>query len=98
MRNLRRSSRARPRKAARFRIENFVSNGRTFQVVIPWLRERVKPGGVYLGVGPEQNFTFISAVGAALAFIVDIRPARVGDDGHAPVGHGCDIKGLSKEP
>ena len=56
-----------------FPIENFVSNERTFQVVIPRLRERVQPGGVYLGVGPEQNFTFISAVRPALAFIVDIR-------------------------
>jgi hypothetical protein len=28
---------------------------------------------VYLGVGPEQNFTYIAAVKPAIAFIVDIR-------------------------
>jgi hypothetical protein len=30
-------------------------------------------GGVYLGVGPEQNFTYIVALRPKLAFIVDIR-------------------------
>jgi hypothetical protein len=56
-----------------FPVENFVSNERTFQVVIPRLREHVRPGGVYIGVGPEQNFTFINAVQPALVFIIDIR-------------------------
>lgn len=56
-----------------FPVENFVSNERTFQVVIPRLREQVKPGGVYIGVGPEQNFTFINAVRPAVVFIIDIR-------------------------
>jgi hypothetical protein len=32
-----------------------------------------KPGGVYLGVGPEQNFTYISGVTPGMAFIFDIR-------------------------
>src|SRR5215471_16796329 len=56
-----------------FPVENFVSNERTFQIVIPRLREQVQPGGVYIGVGPEQNFTFINAVRPALVFIIDIR-------------------------
>ncbi len=56
-----------------FPVENFVSNERTFQVVIPPLRDHVRPGGVYLGVGPEQNFTFINAVRPAIVFIIDIR-------------------------
>ena len=56
-----------------FPVENFVSNERTFQVVIPRLREHVRPGGVYIGVGPEQNFTFINAVRPAVVFIIDIR-------------------------
>ncbi len=34
---------------------------------------RVKSGGVYLGVGPEQNFTYIAAVRPRLALIIDIR-------------------------
>jgi hypothetical protein len=33
----------------------------------------VKPGGVYLGVGPEQNFTYIAAMRPKIAFITDIR-------------------------
>ncbi|HKW00111.1 MAG TPA: hypothetical protein VJN96_09810 [Vicinamibacterales bacterium] len=59
--------------AGAFPVENFVSNERSFQVVIPRLREQVRPGGVYIGVGPEQNFTFINAVRPALVFIIDIR-------------------------
>ena len=30
-------------------------------------------GGVYVGVGPNQNFTYIAAIRPELAFIVDIR-------------------------
>src|SRR6476646_6292062 len=56
-----------------FPVENFVSNERTFQVVVPRLRDHVRPGGVYIGVGPEQNFTFINAVRPAVVFIIDIR-------------------------
>src|ERR1043166_4114926 len=41
-----------------FRSDNFVSNESTFQYVIPELTRRTKPGGVYLGVGPDQNFTY----------------------------------------
>jgi hypothetical protein len=56
-----------------FRSENFVSNESAFQRVIPALKQQVKPGGVYLGVGPEQNFTYVAALEPRLAFIVDIR-------------------------
>jgi hypothetical protein len=56
-----------------FRSDNFVSNETTFQYVIPGLKQRTKPGGVYLGVGPEQNFTYIVALQPKIAFIFDIR-------------------------
>jgi len=56
-----------------FRSENFVSNESAFQRVIPTLKTQVKPDGVYLGVGPEQNFTYVSSLAPRLAFIVDIR-------------------------
>jgi hypothetical protein len=56
-----------------FRSDNLVSNEDAFQVVIPDLVSTVKPGGVYLGVGPDQNFTFIAAVQPGIAFITDIR-------------------------
>jgi hypothetical protein len=55
-----------------FRSENLVSNEHTFQYVIPALERRVR-GGVYLGVAPDQNFTYIVAVKPKMAFIVDIR-------------------------
>jgi hypothetical protein len=56
-----------------FRSDNFVSNETTFQAVIPELRRKTKPAGVYIGVGPDQNFTYILALQPKLAFIVDIR-------------------------
>ncbi|PYS50830.1 MAG: hypothetical protein DMG13_20075 [Acidobacteria bacterium] len=56
-----------------FRSDNFVSNETTFQWVIPDLKNTTKPGGVYLGVGPDQNFTYIVAVQPQMAFIFDIR-------------------------
>src|SRR5215471_12870418 len=56
-----------------FRFENFLSNELGFQLVIPQLKEITKPGGVYLGVGPEQNFTYITALEPKIAFITDIR-------------------------
>jgi hypothetical protein len=57
----------------RFNSENFSSNERGYQVLIPKLQEVVRPGGVYLGVGPEQNFQYIAALRPAMAFIIDIR-------------------------
>ena len=39
----------------------------------PTLTRIVKPGRVYLGVGPEQNFTYIAAIKPAMAFIIDVR-------------------------
>jgi hypothetical protein len=56
-----------------FRFENFLSNEIAFQWVIPELKETTKPGGVYMGVGPEQNFTYVAALQPNIAFIIDIR-------------------------
>ena len=41
--------------------------------MIPELLSATKPGRVYMGVGPEQNFTYIAALKPSLAFIVDVR-------------------------
>jgi len=54
-------------------ITNLTSNELWFQHVVPNLVARVKPGGVYLGVGPEQNFTYMAALRPRLAVIFDIR-------------------------
>jgi hypothetical protein len=56
-----------------FPSENFVSNEQTYQHVIPTLKRTVTPGGVYLGVGPEQNFTYITNLKPRMAVIFDIR-------------------------
>ena len=56
-----------------FRSDNFVGNELALQSVIPGLRRHIDTGGVYLGVGPDQNFTYIIALKPRMAFIVDIR-------------------------
>jgi len=56
-----------------FRSDNLVSNEIWLQWVIPDLLTRTRPGGVYLGVGPEQNFTYISALKPKMVFITDVR-------------------------
>jgi hypothetical protein len=56
-----------------FLSENFVSNELSFQDVIPTLQKSLTKNGVYLGVGPEQNFTYISNLSPRLAVIFDIR-------------------------
>jgi hypothetical protein len=56
-----------------FRSDNLLSNELGFQFVVPELARTAKPGRVYMGVGPEQNFTYIVATRPAMAFIVDIR-------------------------
>jgi hypothetical protein len=56
-----------------FRSDNLLSNEDTFQYVIPTLERTLPIGGVYLGVGPDQNFTYIEALRPKMAFVVDIR-------------------------
>jgi hypothetical protein len=56
-----------------FRSDNFVSNETSFQYVIPELQRTTSPGGVYLGVAPDQNFTYLIALKPRIAFIIDIR-------------------------
>src|SRR2546426_476894 len=56
-----------------FRSDNLTSNELGFLHVIPDLVTRTKPGEVYLGVGPEQNYTYIAATKPAMAIIFDIR-------------------------
>jgi hypothetical protein len=60
-----------------FRSDNLVSNEDTFQRVLPDLAATVPRGGAYLGVGPDQNFTYIAAIDPGIAFIVDIRRANL---------------------
>src|SRR5262245_15570692 len=56
-----------------FRSDNLLSNEVCFQYVIPDLLKTAKTERVYMGVGPEQNFTYIAALKPKIAVIVDIR-------------------------
>jgi hypothetical protein len=56
-----------------FRSDNFVSNEKTYQEIIPDLKKRSSSDAAYLGVGPDQNFTYITALRPRIAFIIDIR-------------------------
>jgi hypothetical protein len=56
-----------------FRSDNLLSNEVAMQAVIPELTRVARSGHVYLGVGPEQNYTYIAAVKPAMAFIIDVR-------------------------
>jgi hypothetical protein len=55
--------------------ENLVSNETGFLSVFPGLANRPR-GGAYLGVGPEQNFTYIANLRPDVAFVIDIRRAN----------------------
>jgi hypothetical protein len=56
-----------------FRSDNLLSNETFYQHVLPELTATAKTRRVYLGVGPEQNFTFMTALRPKIAFIIDIR-------------------------
>jgi hypothetical protein len=56
-----------------FISENLVSNELGYPYVISTLKDRIPPGGTYIGVGPEQNFTYVAALQPSIAFIIDIR-------------------------
>src|SRR5436309_5348714 len=59
-------------EAGPFRFQ-YMSNEREFAALIPDLKKSTKAGGAYLGVGPEQNFSYIAALRPRIAFIFDIR-------------------------
>lgn len=56
-----------------FTTENFTSNEPAVAHVSSDIVTRGRTGGAYIGVGPEQNFTYIVALRPSIAFIVDIR-------------------------
>jgi len=56
-----------------FDSDNFISNETSYLHVVDQLQQRVKPGGIYLGVGPDQNFSYIVHTRPMLAIVTDIR-------------------------
>ena len=56
-----------------FQADNFTSNETSYLHVVDKLKELGVSGGAYIGVGPEQNFTYIAKIHPRIAFMVDIR-------------------------
>src|SRR5262245_9559207 len=56
-----------------FDTDNLISNERSYLDVVPELKARGVKGGVYVGVGPDQNFSYIAAIRPEAVFIVDVR-------------------------
>jgi hypothetical protein len=54
-------------------VDNFTSNEIEIGRLFPRVAAVGSPGGVYLGVGPEQNLSYIAALRPAMAFVIDIR-------------------------
>ena len=56
-----------------FDTDNLISNESSYLHVIGSIRALGERGGAYLGVGPDQNFSYIVAGRPSIAFIVDLR-------------------------
>ena len=60
-------------RAGYFGSDNLVSNELSYQHVLDRMEKMDLHGGVYLGVGPDQNYTYIAQIRPKLAIMVDIR-------------------------
>lgn len=56
-----------------FDTDNLISNESSYLHVVGELRDRGIPGGAYVGVGPAQNFSYMTTLRPVLAFMIDIR-------------------------
>lgn len=56
-----------------FDTDNLISNESSYLHVMPALEQGGVTGGAYVGVGPDQNFSYIARIRPSSAFIIDIR-------------------------
>jgi hypothetical protein len=56
-----------------FDSDNLISNETSYLHVLDAMRRMKVQGGAYVGVGPDQNFSYIAAVRPSIAFVLDIR-------------------------
>jgi hypothetical protein len=56
-----------------FDTDNLISNETSYLHVLGKMRELGVSGGAYIGVGPDQNFSYIAEVRPEIAFLIDIR-------------------------
>lgn len=59
--------------AGYFDTDNLISNESSYQHVVPALEAQGVSGGVYIGVGPDQNFSYIAKIRPDVAYLVDLR-------------------------
>ena len=59
--------------AGYFDTDNLISNEASYLHVVGKLRSLGVRGGAYIGVGPDQNFSYIAHVRPSIAFVVDVR-------------------------
>jgi hypothetical protein len=60
-----------------FDTDNLISNEDSYLHPVSTLRKLGLVGGTYIGVGPDQNYSYIAAIRPSVAFIVDIRRDNV---------------------
>src|SRR5262245_57598047 len=53
--------------------DNLISNEQSYLHVMPALAQARVSGGAYVGVGPDQNFSYIAQVKPEIAYLIDIR-------------------------
>src|SRR5687767_431502 len=56
-----------------FDSDNLLSNEASYLHVLGRMRALGVTGGAYLGVGPDQNFSYMAQVRPRIAFMIDIR-------------------------
>ncbi len=56
-----------------FDSDNLISNETSYLHVLDGMRRLKVQAGAYIGVGPDQNFSYIAAVRPEIAFMIDIR-------------------------
>ena len=56
-----------------FDTDNLISNEASYQHVLGKMRSMNVTGGAYIGVGPDQNFTYIAQIRPHIAYLIDIR-------------------------
>ena len=56
-----------------FDTDNLISNEASYLHVLGPLRERKLTGGAFLGVGPDQGFSYIAQIRPKIALMIDVR-------------------------
>jgi hypothetical protein len=59
--------------AGYFDSDNLISNETSYLHAVSHLRTGRVTGGAYIGVGPDQSFSYIAAIRPTVAFMIDIR-------------------------